>query len=95
MNGYALAYLLLVINQLMAGGTFLAMYLSSGWPSTPVGKHLAFWVAATCAVDLSWLLLLAVHWGWLVWALLAAQLLVGLIGWQRVILIWRSRHDQG
>lgn len=93
MTGYALAYLLLVLNQLLAGGTFLAMYLSSGWPNTPIGKHLVYWVAATCAVDLSWLLLLVVQWPWLVWAVLGAQALVGLIGWRRVALVWRARRS--
>lgn len=94
MNGYAVAYLLLVVNQLLAGATFLGMYVTqSGWRETAVGRHLLYWVAATCAVDLSWLLLLGVRWGWLVWALLGAQAAVGLIGWQRVLLIWRARRS--
>jgi hypothetical protein len=95
-TGYAVVYLLLVVNQMLAGGVFLGLYMArSGWWDTPVGRHLAYWVGTTCVVDLSWLLLLVVRWHWLVWLLLAAQLLVGVVGWQRVWLVWRTRHQQG
>lgn len=95
MNGVTLAYLLLVINQLLAGGTFLVMYVSqSGWRGSPVARHVVYWVAATCVVDLSWLVLLIAQWQWLVYGLLAAQALVGVVGWQRVVLLRRPRHDE-
>lgn len=92
MNGYALAYLGLVLNQLLSALVFLALYITQpGWRSSAVGRHITYWVGATCVVDLSWLALLAVRWSWLVYVLFGAQALVGLVGWQRVWLVWRAR----
>lgn len=92
MNGLTITFLVLVVFQLAAAVTFLAVYLRGSDWRTPVGRHLAYWAGSAGALDLSWLLLLAARWQWLMFVLFAAQFLVGAVGWQRVWLVLKTRR---
>lgn len=95
MTPAALMFVLLVGNQLAATIVFLGLYgLRSRWRDNPVGRHVMFWSAAAGVLDVSWLLLLIWQQPWLMYLLLAAQALVGLVTWQRVWLVWRAQHSE-
>jgi hypothetical protein len=86
-------YLALVGNQLLAVIAFTALYGADGsWRHTTIGRHVMYWVLASGALDLSWMLILLVKAAWLVWALFAAQGAVGAVTWQRVWLVWKARR---
>lgn len=93
MNGHTIAFVVLVANQFAATAVFMAVYgIGSRWRDSPVGRAVMFWSAAGAALDVSWLLLLVWQRGWLLYVLLVAQGLVGLLTWQRVYLVWRAQH---
>lgn len=93
MNGQTIAYLLLVANQLVATIVFVIIYgRASAWRKTAVGRHLMYWAIAAGALDLSWLLLLALKWPWLIYLLFTVQAVFGLLTWQRVRLVWQAQR---
>lgn len=94
MKPEAVIFLVLVVNQLAAIATFVAIYGSqSGWRDTPVGRHMMFWSISAGVLDLSWVLLLVVRLPWLMYVLLVAQATVGLLTWQRVWLVWKAQQQ--
>lgn len=92
MNAQAIVYMMLIVNQVAATGTFIGLYRRSDWRSSPVGKHLMFFSIAFVAVDVAWLLLLLVQWPWLILVLFATQLALGALAWQRVRLVWQAQR---
>lgn len=95
MNAPAVVFLVLVLNQLIAVGTFIGIYgADRSWRATAVGRHVMYWSVTAGVLDLSWLLLLIVQQQWLMYALFAAQAAVGLVTWQRVWLVWKTRRAE-
>ena len=93
MNAQVVAFLALVLFQLLGGVTFLVVYTrESGWRRTAVGRHLVYWVAASVALDLSWALIIVAKWPWLIYLLYGAQGAVGLLNWYRIVLVVKARR---
>lgn len=93
MNGQTVTFLVLVSNQIVGALAFLIVYgREPGWWRTPLGRHLMFWPTASAVVDLTWLLAVTLRWAWLVYLLLVAMAVVGLLTWQRVWLAWKAQR---
>lgn len=96
MSAEVVIFITLVMNQLLATGAFLGLYVTrSRWQSTPVGRHVLFWSGAAGVLDVTWLLILVWQKPWLIVPLFIAQGLVGVVTWQRVWLVWRAQHPAG
>lgn len=100
MTWQAAAFMAEMVAQLFASMVFLAVYLrETGWlprnvrSMSPVGRHLVYWATATGAVAASWILVLTVRWAWFVYVLLAVEGAVTVLGWWRVVLVWRAQHN--
>lgn len=92
MTAQTIVFLVLLANQLAATATFVVMYRRTDWRHTAVGRHLAYWVTSAAALDLTWALIAVARQPWLIYVLFAAQAVVGVVGWQRVWLVWKAQH---
>ena len=86
---------LLTLFQMAGSIAFLGYYVwRVDWMSSPTGRHLFVWPAASTAADLCWFLIAAARQRWLIYALFVALFVVGTIGWWRFGLLWRAHHPR-